>query len=364
MAASNLAGLLASAAADHPDKIALIDATASTTWADLDRSVTAAAAALRGRGLSAGDRVGLLLPNDSRFVVAYLAVLRADLVAVPLNTAYTGPELDNLLSDASAALVVTAAELQTALDAGAVSTPRLVLAEDGSGWNAPAASTVDDARRGGEDLAVLLYTSGTTGRLKGAMLSHRALLANLDQLAQIEPAVVAPDDRVLLVLPLFHVYGLNAGLGMVLKAGATAVLGSRFDPVETLDLVRQHEVTNLLGAPPMYVAWSMLPEVGDAFAGVRLAVSGAAPLPPTVLESMRDATGREIYEGYGLTEAAPVVTSSLCGDTVKPGSIGRPIPGVELVLLDESGDEVEEDDPGEIVVRGPNLFSGYWPDGA
>ncbi len=216
---------------------------------------------------------------------------------------------------------------------------------------------------GGEDLAVLLYTSGTTGRPRGAMLSHRALLANLDQLSRIEPAVVAPDDVVLLVLPLFHVYGLNAGLGMTARAAATGVLVDRFDPVDTLALVREHGVTNIVGAPPMYLAWAMLPELAESFATLRLAVSGAAPLPAAVWAALRDATGTTVYEGYGLTETAPVLTTTLCSETVKPGSIGRAIPGVELRLVDDQGADALEGDPGEITVRGANLFSGYWPDG-
>jgi long-chain acyl-CoA synthetase len=195
------------------------------------------------------------------------------------------------------------------------------------------------------------------------MLSHRALLANIDQLSRIDPAVVAPDDVVLLVLPLFHIYGLNAGLGMTAATGATGVLAERFDPVETLTLVREQSVTNIIGAPPMYVAWSMLPDLRDSLGAVRLAVSGAAPLPADVLSGVVESTGKHIYEGYGLTETAPVLTTTLCSRSPKPGSIGRAIPGVELRLTDDTGDDVDDDDPGEIIVRGPNLFSGYWPDG-
>jgi long-chain acyl-CoA synthetase len=233
-------------------------------------------------------------------------------------------------------------------------------------WDAAtsAAAWSGDAGAADGDLAVLLYTSGTTGRPKGAMLTHAAMLANLDQLSGIQPPVVAGDDVVLLVLPLFHVYGLNAGLGMMAHAGATGVLADRFDPVDTLRLIREHNVTNIVGAPPMYVAWSLLPDLRDAFASVRLAVSGAAPLPADVLTRFVDAAGVQVYEGYGLTETAPVLTTTLCSPAPKPDSIGRPIPGVELRLVDETGDEADEDDPGEIVVRGANVFAGYWPDGA
>jgi long-chain acyl-CoA synthetase len=168
---------------------------------------------------------------------------------------------------------------------------------------------------------------------------------------------------VLLVLPLFHVFGLNNGLGMVARAGATGVLVERFDAAATAELIGRHAVTNLVGAPPMYVGWSLLADPEVAFASVRLAVSGAAPLPPEVSQRFERVTGRRVHEGYGLTETAPSVTSTLCSAAAKPGSIGRPVPGVELQLIDRSGREVDEDDPGEIRVRGANLFSGYWPDG-
>ncbi|HET7530683.1 MAG TPA: AMP-binding protein [Mycobacteriales bacterium] len=354
----NLADLVRSAATASPDKPALVAPDRSVTWSGLDSDVNALGAALRGRGLVAGDRVGILLANSIEFATAYFAVLRAGLVALPLNTAYTQPELAHQLTDSGAALVVTDDAHRDLVDVA-------TLVVGGDEWHeALSQAPGEPATAGSEDLAVLLYTSGTTGSPKGAMLSHRALLANVEQLSRIEPRVVAPDDVVLLVLPLFHVYGLNAGLGMTARAGATGVLAERFDPVETLDLVRRHRVTNIIGAPPMYVAWSMLPELGDASASLRLAVSGAAPLAPEVLAAVREATGHDVYEGYGLTETSPVLTTTLCSAAVKPGSVGRPIPGVQIRLLDDTGDEAEADDPGEITVRGANVFSGYWPDGS
>jgi long-chain acyl-CoA synthetase len=195
------------------------------------------------------------------------------------------------------------------------------------------------------------------------MLSHRALLANLEQCRSLRPAPMTHDDVVLLLLPLFHVYGLNAALGLVLATGATAVLVDRFDPERSADLVRAEGITNVPGAPSMYLGWAAADRL-DALRGVRMLASGSAPLPASVLEQVQTEAGVTIYEGYGLTETSPVLTSTLASRIVKPGSIGRAIPGVELRLLDEDGAAAEEGDPGEIVVRGPNLFSGYWPDGA
>ena len=376
-APSNLADLVRAAGTAHPDKPALLFRSATLTWAHLDELVDAVAAGLLALGLAPGDRVGLQLGNTPDFPASYFGVLRAGLVAVPLNTGYTREELAYALGDSGArALVTTRAMMPTGqvLAAELDALEHLVLTEADS---APPGATTFDAllargrqagrvasTGGGEDLAVLLYTSGTSGRPKGAMLPHRALLANLAQTARIEPPVVAPDDVVLLVLPLFHIYGLNAGLGAVAFHAATGVLCERFDPVETLAEIRRHGVTSVVGAPPMYVAWSMLPDAEGAFVTVRLALSGSAPLPAAVLHRMLDVTGHHIFEGYGLTETAPVLTTTLMSEVAKPGSIGRPIPGVEVRLLDEDGAETEEGDPGEIVVRGANVFAGYWPAGA
>ena len=360
----NVADLVSRAAARHPDKPALVAGARTVTWAEFDRQVGAMAAGLAARGLKPGDRVGLLLPNGIEFAVAYFGVLRAGLVALPLNTAYTASEIGYQLADSGASLVVAsgphaALAAESSVEVVAVGTDAWTALSGGS----PEGDGRTESRGGAEDTAVLLYTSGTSGRPKGAMLSHRALLANLAQLSRIEPPVVAPDDRVLLVLPLFHVYGLNAGLGMTAYVGATGVLAERFDPVETLGLVAAEQVSNIVGAPPMYVAWSMLPRVSESLVSLRLAVSGSAPLPSSVLGTLLETTGHHVFEGYGLTETAPVLTTALCSEVAKPGSIGRPIPGVEMRLLDDDGEEVDEGDPGEIVVRGANLFSGYWPDG-
>ena len=363
------------------------------TWAELDARVDRLARGLRARDLpdSMGHpaRVAIALPNIPGFVAAFYAVLRAGLVVVPINPGYTARELRTVLADSAAALLIGTPEVAAAVATVADDLPDLAhvhtlggspglddLGADGE----PVTPTT-----GGEDLAVLLYTSGVEGDPKGAMLSHRALLANQQQLARIEPAPMDDDDVVLLALPLFHAYGLNSGLGAVAWHGACGVLVERFDPAETARMLERYHVTAVVGVPQMFVAWSLLPSAAEAFQSVRVAVSGGAPLERSASRRFGEATAHPIFEGYGLTETAPVLTSTLVSPIPKAGSIGRPIPGVSLRLVDDDGEvlwqggeggpdgDAEDDfehapdspgtDPGEIAVRGANLFSGYWPDG-
>ncbi|GAA4932017.1 long-chain fatty acid--CoA ligase [Actinoplanes utahensis] len=342
---------LAEAAARRPGRPALIAGDVTVTWAELDTRVSGAASWIASR-TAPGDRVALVLGNTVDFVVAYFGVLRAGRVAVPLSPAYTADERDHAITDSGATFVVDEIGQQ-----------------EGTAHPVPRRS----------DLAVLLYTSGTSGRPKGAMLTHAALAANHEQLDRIDPPVVGPDDVVLLAVPFFHAYGLNTGLGSVAHHAATGVLAERFDATETLDLIERHAVTVTVGVPGMYQAWLAHPRA-EVLARVRTAVCGAAPLDERVAARFRSLTGRAILIGYGLTETAPVLTTTAVSHRDKSGSIGRPLPGVELLLRTAHGAElwrdgtasVDEDlevaesagtDPGEIVVRGPNLFSGYWPDG-
>jgi long-chain acyl-CoA synthetase len=218
------------------------------------------------------------------------------------------------------------------------------------------------ADRAPGDLAVLVFTAGTSGPPRAAMLTHANLLANIEQCARVEGRALRADDVVLGVLPLFHIFGLNVVLGQALHAGAAVVLQERFDPVESLEAIRRHRVTVVAGAPPMYVAWATMPGADrDAMRSVRLAISGAAKLPEEVAAAFTARFGVPVFEGYGLTEAGPVVTTGV-GDLPRPGSVGVPVPGVEVRLVDADGDDVEAGDPGEIWVRGPNVFAGYWQD--
>ncbi|WP_267594081.1 AMP-binding protein [Carbonactinospora thermoautotrophica] len=364
----NLSDLVRNAARAAPGRAALIVGGDSAgdqrlTWAELDARVDAMAVGLGRRGLTPGDRVALLLGNTPEFVITYFGALRAGLVALPVHTGYTGAELRRVIADARPGLVVYDERGAEAVAAAQV--PALAVGSPEYAELASRSPTQPvDSGRGGEDLAVLGYTAGTTGEPKAAMLSHRALLANLEQCARIDPPPLAGDDVVLIALPLFHLYALNTALGGVAHMAATAVLVDRFDPDETLRLVRRHGVTNIPGVPGMYASWLGCSGLREALASVRLLVSGAVLLPPAMLKEWITVTGQPVFEGYGLTEAAPVLTSTLCTGKVKPGSVGRALPGIELRLVDEDGDDVDEGDPGEIVVRGANLFSGYWPDGS
>jgi long-chain acyl-CoA synthetase len=369
----NVADLVRRAAREAAaDKPALIWQDRTITWSELDARVDAAARALRGLGLpdSAGRpaRVAIALPNVPDFAVAYFGALRAGLVVVAINPGYTRRELDQVLTDSGAAVLIAT---QTVLD-----TVGVPVAHRYTGAPEQPGEPVE-APTGGEDLAVLIYTSGTEGDPKGAMLSHRSLLANHEQVAAIKPAPIGGDDVLLLAVPLFHAYGLNSGLGAVAWHGATGVLLERFDPAESLRLITRHQITVVVGVPTMIVAWSLLSDCGESFAPVRVVVSGAAPLDQTAAGRFLAATGHPVFEGYGLTETGPVLTTTLASPIPKGGSIGRPLPGVSIKLVGAGGEEIEvtEDDfdddapgspgtdPGEIVARGPNLFSGYWPDG-
>ncbi len=345
------ADLLRTAARRAPDRLALVDPAAPDgplrlDYAALDRQVTAAALALRATGLDPADRVALQLGSGADFVLLYLGALRAGLVAVPVNPAYTPTEVAHILGDSQAKLH---------LDAAAA---RRLLADAPDGPD-PALD------RGGEALAVLLYTSGTSGLAKGAMLSARALLANLQQLGAVDPPLLTADDVLFVPLPLTHVFGLNAGLGMALWTGATLVLADRFDPGATLATMAAERVTALLGVPGQYAAWLAHPGLVAGFASVRFAMSGSTTLARGVVDGFA-AAGVIVHDGYGLTEAAPVVTVNALGagrERPARGSVGTALPGVEVELRDTDGDVVDDGDPGRVFVRGDNLFSGYWPDG-
>jgi acyl-CoA synthetase (AMP-forming)/AMP-acid ligase II len=319
---THLADLVEAAAARHADHPALIDATtdATLTWAELDATVSAEARRLADAGVAAGDRVVIRCVRVPPLTVAVLGALRAGAVAVPV-----GP------GDVSAVVAHCAPRLLVD-DAAAAAEVDVVGPPDLTDRGAPVAAV-----GGGEDVALLLYTS----EARGVCLSHRAVLANRAQAAALRPAPVTPVDRVLLAQPLFHAYGLAAGLFQICWAGATAVLPGpgRPDAEELADTVARHRVSGLAGVPSTYRALLDLPpeRLRTALADLRLCTCGGVPLPRPWATAFQEATGHRIVEGYGLTEAGPVVTSTPIDGITVPGSMGRPLPGIELRLVDRDG---------------------------
>ena len=354
----NLATVIEGHDADRP---ALVSRGRVTTYGTLRDQVARMRGALAARGVAPGDRVAIVAANNWYFVSAYLAVLGAGAVAVPLNPQSPTPEVERELQTVGARLALVGPngrQVVGAVDAGALPgyEGAVDVADLLDGEPAPLVERAPD------DLALLLFTSGTAGSPRPAMLTHGNLSANLDQILANPERPEGSDEVALCVLPLFHVFGLNAVLGVTLRVGGTAVLVERFDPHSTLAAVAEHGVTVLSGVPTMWADWAGLRDAPpDAMASVRLAVSGAAPLEPGVRRAVRERFGVDLTEGYGLTEASPAVTSGL-GHDAPDGSIGVPLPGVSVRLVDTAGEDALVGDPGEIWVKGPNVFPGYWHD--
>lgn len=348
----NFADVLRDTAQRHGERPALVDGDRRLTWSQLDAAVDAAARGYSAAGLVPGYRVVLLMANSVEFVTSYLGCLRAGLVAVPLNTGLTKAEISTVIAHSGARLAVADGDL-----ADRVEGIRVVWAGELAG-DAPLTPWTDP-----EALAVLLYTSGTSGDPRAAMLTHRALGANVRNLADLGEDRMGPNDVVLAVLPMFHAFGLNAVLGWAVATGAQLIIDRRFDSTGTIDLVRQYGVTRLPLAPPALTAFIARPDLKEALQTVKVVLTGASTLDRGLADRFEQASGLFVHQGYGLTEASPGVTTTLGEHDPKPGSVGRALPGVDLRIADEQGEDVEGDDPGEILIRGRNLFSGYWPDG-
>jgi long-chain acyl-CoA synthetase len=362
-AMTNLDSLLQQAAAGHPDHVALRMDDLTMTYAQLREAVGRTSALLAARGVQPGDRVGIMLPNVPAFPIAFYGALAAGAVVVPMNPLLKSREIAYYLGDSGARVVLAwyaaAGEAaKGAADAGAeaiaVETPDMtgLLGDYEPSW--------PEHGRQGTDDAVILYTSGTTGRPKGAELTHAGLVRN----AEISGRTlfdVSPDDVIMGCLPLFHVFGLTCGLNVSVATGATLTLLPRFDPAKALDIIARDRVTIFEGVPTMYAAMLHLPDADPAkTATLRLCASGGAALPVEILRGFEEKFGCIILEGYGLSETSPVASFNHPNRVRKPGSIGTPIEGVEMRLVDNAGNTVPEGEIGEIAIRGHNVMKGYW----
>lgn len=355
----------------HPSSsVALVSRGNSTTYGDLNDQVGRLRGALIELGIGKEDRVALLCGNSPYFVVSYLACLGIGAVVVPLNPASPALEIQRELQVVGARAIViepTAMSAWQSIDRSALPTLTTVIATDGH--ELPDALTLSSLLDHSpipivaiepNQLAVLMFTSGTAGAPKAAMLSHQNLYANVRQLGDF--SLMTPSDVVYGVLPLFHIFGLNVMLGFTLFVGASVVLVERFDPVTALETFEKRRITVVPGAPQVWSAFAQLPGLNPkSFAGIRIALTGAAKMPEDVTRLFQERFGLNIYEGYGLTEASPVVSMSI-GYQFKVGSVGRVLPGVEVRLVDENGEDSLRGDAGELWVRGDNIFMGYLDD--
>jgi long-chain acyl-CoA synthetase len=358
----NLAYNLINTAEQHRDRTALRLDHEVFTYAKLDDASARVVGFLQEHGVEPGDRVGIMLPNVPEFAIAYYGVLRAGGVVVPMNVLLKQREVAFYLGDPEAKLVFAWHQFADAAQQGAaeVGAECVVVEPEAFGRLLATASPVDDvAERTAEDTAVILYTSGTTGKPKGAELTHSNLAINADVMKQVFS--IGPDDVILGALPLFHAFGQTCALNTAVSAGAELVMLARFDAGRALEAMEGYGVTVFEGVPTMYSALLHHPE-RERFdvSALRLCVSGGAALPVEVLRAFEDAFGCVILEGYGLSETSPVASFNHPGRERKPGSIGTPIEGVQMKLVDLHRQDSEPGEPGEIAIRGHNVMKGYW----
>ncbi|MFK5645825.1 long-chain fatty acid--CoA ligase [Ornithinimicrobium sp. LYQ121] len=364
---SNLAHNLTRTVQQHPERPAIVLDDLRLSYAELDHSVRQLAGWLRQQGIGAGDRVALMLPNVPAFPVIFYATLRLGGVVVPMNPLFKRREIQYYLEDSGARLIVAMPGEEVSAAAGAVGVPVLAIGPEGLSSYVHGAEATDPVEevveRAGDDTAVILYTSGTTGRPKGAELTHDNLQSN--QLTTTQTLLdLGPQDVVMGCLPLFHVFGMTCALNTAVSTGAALTMIPRFDPAKALEVIERDAVTVFEGVPTMYGA--MLASAASAdrvpdLSTLRTAVSGGASLPLEVMRRFEETFGCQILEGYGLSETSPVASFNHPDRERKAGSIGIPVRGVEMKLAGGmGGGELGEGGVGEICIRGENIMKGYW----
>jgi long-chain acyl-CoA synthetase len=333
------------------------------TFNELDDASARIAGLVRDRGVRPGDRVAIMLPNVPAFAVAYYGVLRAGGVVVPMNPLLKAREVAYYLDDSGARLIFAWHAIADEAGKGAQAADADVIEVDPTAF-ADLVASADPVRavagRDWEDTAVILYTSGTTGRPKGAELTHANLVRNVDVL-RTDLLTLTPDDVIFGGLPLFHSFGQTCTLNAAVASGASLSLLPRFEPGQALRLLAEHRATVFAGVPTMYGALLGQPDrAAYDMSALRVCVSGGAAMPVEVLRGFEQAFGCKVLEGYGLSETSPVASFNHPDRERKPGSIGTPIRGVQMRVVDEHGQEVPQGEIGEIVIRGHNLMKSYW----
>jgi long-chain acyl-CoA synthetase len=359
---ANLAQHLLDTADRHGDRTALRMDDAVLTYDGFRRAAAGVAAGLKARGVTPGDRVGMVLPNVSSFPVVFYGALMAGAAVVPMNPLLKAREVEYYLRDSGARVVVALDSVAAAATeaAGAVGVDAVTVGPAGPGDALTGPPDGEPVDRDDDDTAVVLYTSGTTGPPKGAELTHANLRGNA-RTTQETLLEGTPDDVVMGCLPLFHVFGLTCALNAAVLAGSCLTLLPRFDGAKALQIIERDRVTVFEGVPTMFAAMLHQPD-RDRYdvSGLRLCMSGGSAMPVEVMRNFEEAFGCIVLEGYGLSETSPVASFNHPHAERKPGTIGTPIRGVEMRLVDDEGHDVREGDVGEIAIRGENVMKGYW----
>ncbi|MFG2603469.1 long-chain fatty acid--CoA ligase [Streptomyces sp. NPDC048514] len=360
---ANLAEFLVDTARRLPGRPALRLDTAAVTYAELDRLSAQAAALLHTEGVRAGDRVALMLPNVPEFVVLYYAVLRAGGIVVPMNPLLKERETEYHLRDSGAVLLFEWHLAPGEGAAGAAAAGVRHLAVDPAALAAelaPLEPRREMAVTAGDDIAVLLYTSGTTGRPKGAALTHAGIRHNTE-VNVLDVQRMTSEDVIVGCLPLFHIFGQTCTMNVAVRSGASLTLVPRFEPQTVLDAIARDRATVFEGVPTMYAALLQhRPAASADTSSLRMCISGGASLPVEVLHGFERRFGCMVLEGFGMSETSPVVSFNHPDRPRKAGSVGTPIRDVEVRLLDDTGRDVAPGEVGELAVRGPNVMKGYW----
>jgi long-chain acyl-CoA synthetase len=357
----NLATVLTDTSPRLPDHIALRMGDATVSYRELDDASARVAALLAAHSVGIGDRVGVMLPNVPEFAAVYYGVLRRGAVVVPLNPLLKAREIAYHLTDSEARLIFAWHAAAAEGTQGAAAPGADVVEVDPSTFadtltaHSPSREV---AHRTPEDTAVILYTSGTTGRPKGAELTHGNLLRNAE-VVQSDLVHLEPDDVVFGGLPLFHSFGQTCTLNVTMAAGASLALLPRFDARTAVTMLVTTGATVFAGVPTMYSAFLALPDP-PPLPALRACISGGAALPVEVLHRFEEKFGSQVLEGYGLSETSPVASFNRLDRERKPGSIGTPVTGVEMRVVDKTGHPVGTGEVGEIAIRGHNVMKGYW----
>ncbi len=361
--------MLSKSAEEFGEKAAIVWNEKEYSFKDLDSMSNKFAHALLEKGVGKGDRICIFMQNSPEFVISHFGIIKAGCITVPLNVMYRRRELVHMVNDSGATVMVTSESnlpyvlevkndlrslkeiIVTSLNVpeGCLSFYRFL----DNGIDKPT-----NVRNSDEDVAVICYTSGTTGRAKGAMITHSNFISNISTLSQLWE--LTDRDRLMMALPMFHVHGLGIAVHGMVYCGYTMILLERFDAKKVMEGIDKYKCTVFMGVPTMYIKLLELDDCKYDLSSMRLWTVGSAPMPVDAMEKFKERYGFELLERYGMTETAVVIASNPLKGKRKPGSVGLPIPGVEVKIVDDEDNPLPVNEVGEIVVRGPNVMKGYW----